>query len=182
MAKKLWGTVLKNVVCVVLCAACVVQFTSCGTMIYPERRGQRPELARLDTTVIIMGGVLLFLFVLPGVIAYAVDFSTGCIYLPPGQISEYVETDLPLQVKVIQLDPDYITMDAINQTVQEHTGIAVSRYANDILMFKPTADRIDVAQELERLLEGFAPLAEGIWFEAPQAPFMTIADGRLPSK
>lgn len=179
MSKKLGGTILKNMLCLMLCAACVAQLTSCGTMMYPERRGQRPELARLDTTVIIMDGVLLFLFVLPGVIAYAVDFSTGCIYLPPGQLSDLSEIEHPLEVKVIQLDPDRITIDAINHTVQQHTGIAVSQYADDILMFKPTADRIDVALELERLLEGFAPLAEGIWFETPQEPFMTIAAKRL---
>lgn len=179
MIKNSLGSILKNVLCGVLCVACVVQLTSCGTMLYPERRGQRPELARLDTTVIIMDGVLLFLFVLPGVIAYAVDFSTGCVYLPVGQISERSETDLPVQVKVIQLAPDQLTIEAINQVVQAHTGIAISRYADDMLMFKPTADRIDVAQELERLQEGFAPLAEGIWFETPQVPFMTLAEGRL---
>jgi hypothetical protein len=179
MSKFFWETALKNVLCVVLCVACLMQLTACGTMMYPERRGQRPELARLDTTVIIMDGVLLFLFVLPGVIAYAVDFSTGCVYLPAGQISDNLETDLPLQVKVIQLDPNLITLEAINQAVQEQTGIAVSRYADDLMMFKPTGARIDVAEELERLQEGFAPLAEGIWFEAPQVPFMTIANGRL---
>ena len=54
--------------------------TSCGTLLYPERRGQTS--GRIDPGVAVMDGVLLVFFIVPGVLAYAVDFSTGAIYLP----------------------------------------------------------------------------------------------------
>jgi hypothetical protein len=43
---------------------------SCGTVLYPERRGQ--PAGRLDVGVIALDGLGLLLFLVPGVIAYAV--------------------------------------------------------------------------------------------------------------
>lgn len=54
----------------------------CGTLLYPERRGQTG--GRLDTGVVVLNGLGLLLFLVPGLIAFAVDFSTGAIYLPGG--------------------------------------------------------------------------------------------------
>jgi hypothetical protein len=67
----------------------LLQFTGCGTILYPERRGQ--DRGRLDATVIILDGVGLFFFFVPGVIAFAVDFATGAIYLPRGATSDVDE-------------------------------------------------------------------------------------------
>ena len=54
----------------------------CGMIMHPERRGQPPG-GGLDWSVVALDGLGLLLFFLPGVIAFAVDFSTGAIYLPP---------------------------------------------------------------------------------------------------
>lgn len=54
----------------------------CGTLLYPERRGQTG--GRLDTAVVILDGLGLLLFLVPGLIAFAVDFGSGAIYLPGG--------------------------------------------------------------------------------------------------
>ncbi len=54
--------------------------TGCGTILYPERRGQRS--GRFDWGVVALNAVGLLFFFIPGVIAFAVDFSTGAIYLP----------------------------------------------------------------------------------------------------
>jgi hypothetical protein len=56
--------------------------TSCGAIIHPERVGQ-PRTGRLDPGVILLDGLGLLLFLVPGVIAFIVDFATGAIYLPP---------------------------------------------------------------------------------------------------
>ncbi len=56
----------------------------CGTIIYPDRVHQE-ERGDLDPAVIILDGIGLFIFLIPGVIAFAVDFSTGAIYLPEGK-------------------------------------------------------------------------------------------------
>jgi hypothetical protein len=54
--------------------------TSCGTLFYPERRGQKS--GSVDPTVAILDGIGLLFFIVPGLIAFAIDFSTGAIYKP----------------------------------------------------------------------------------------------------
>lgn len=61
-------------------ASCVVSLTGCGTVFYPERKGQ--VSGEIDPIVAVANGVGLLFFLVPGVIAYAVDFSNGTIYLP----------------------------------------------------------------------------------------------------
>jgi hypothetical protein len=55
--------------------------TSCGTLLYPERRGQPRGV--IDPGVLLLDAVGLIFFVVPGIVAFAVDFSTGAIYFPP---------------------------------------------------------------------------------------------------
>lgn len=75
----------------------------CGTLFHPERKGQIG--GRIDPAVAIANGVGLLFFIVPGVIAYAVDFSNGTIYLPSGRSSAGVET-LPMEkdMKVAELE------------------------------------------------------------------------------
>ncbi|MGM0521517.1 MAG: hypothetical protein ACQEQ6_05460 [Pseudomonadota bacterium] len=61
-------------------AICMVALSGCGTLFYPERKGQMS--GNVDPVVAIANGVGLLFFIVPGVIAYAVDFSNGTIYLP----------------------------------------------------------------------------------------------------
>jgi hypothetical protein len=56
--------------------------TSCGALIHPERVGQ-PRTGRLDPSIVVLDGLGLLLFLVPGVIAFIVDFATGAIYMPP---------------------------------------------------------------------------------------------------
>ncbi len=72
---------LKKLIVVGLLLA-VMNLTACGYFLYPERKGQTE--GRLDTTVILLDAVGLLFFVVPGVIAFAVDIATGAIYLPKG--------------------------------------------------------------------------------------------------
>ncbi|WP_110665024.1 hypothetical protein [Salinicola halophilus] len=60
--------------------ALVVSLSGCGTLFYPERKGQLS--GRIDPAVAIVDGLGLLLFIVPGVIAYAIDFSNNTIYLP----------------------------------------------------------------------------------------------------
>ncbi len=73
----------------VLVVALMETTMGCGTIIYPERRGQ--PAGKLDTDIVILDAVGLLIFLVPGVIAFAVDFSTGAIYLPPGGRSKASE-------------------------------------------------------------------------------------------
>ena len=65
-----------------LVAAICLQTAACGTIIHPERRGQRG--GRLDVGIVILDAIGLLFFIIPGVIAFAVDFSNGTIYFPGG--------------------------------------------------------------------------------------------------
>jgi len=54
--------------------------TGCGTLLYPERKGQGS--GRLDPSIVMLDGIGLLLFLVPGIIAFAVDFGNDTIYLP----------------------------------------------------------------------------------------------------
>ena len=79
-----------------------VFLTGCGTLFWPERRGNSRHL---DAGVAILDGIGLLFFILPGVIAYAVDLSTGCIFLSGGGHSHraslvQLNNNLPLQLQI----------------------------------------------------------------------------------
>lgn len=73
-----------------LTAATCLAPAGCGFLLYPERAGQDVRGLRLDAGVVLLDGLLCLLFVIPGVVAFIVDVSSGCIYMPPpepGQLS-----------------------------------------------------------------------------------------------
>jgi hypothetical protein len=109
-------------VATLLTLALAVLLSSCGTLLYPERRGQ--SAGRLDVGVVALDGIGLLVFLVPGVIAFVVDFSTGAIYLPPGHAVAQSSTGTDLrQVKV---DPAELTPRRVEAIVQEQTGKTVS--------------------------------------------------------
>src|SRR5260370_41787144 len=82
-----------------------LQTASCGTLLYPERRGQ--PAGRLDIGVVALDGVGLLVFLVPGVIAFVVDFATGAIYLPPGYATMVPSTGTEL--RQVRVDPAELT-------------------------------------------------------------------------
>ncbi|EWH03819.1 hypothetical protein [Halomonas sp. BC04] len=92
----------------------VTALSGCGTLFHPERKGQMD--GRIDPVVAIANGVGLLFFILPGVIAYAVDFSNGTIYLPGTQTAD---------VDVMPLDEN-MDVAALERLLSEKTGKPVS--------------------------------------------------------
>lgn len=76
---------LKPLASALLTTALVAQLSACGTLFYPERRGQMT--GEIDPAVAVLNGIGLLLYVVPGVVAFAVDFATGAIYLPDRRFS-----------------------------------------------------------------------------------------------
>ncbi|WP_166820219.1 hypothetical protein [Thalassoroseus pseudoceratinae] len=101
----------------------VLLTSSCGTILHPERRGQ--PAGRLDPKIVALDAVGMLFFFVPGVIAFAVDFSNGTIYLPPEGYGENAadSTDEPVCVKV---DPTDLNQERIEQIVQTHTDQNIS--------------------------------------------------------
>ena len=64
----------------VLAASLFTQLTACGTLFYPDRRGQIE--GRIDPAIAVLNAVGLLFYVIPGI-----DFATGAIYLPDNQYS-----------------------------------------------------------------------------------------------
>ena len=81
---------LKLLSTAVLCSALVTQLTACGTIFYSERRGQIS--GQIDPGVAILNGIGLLIYIIPGLIAFGVDFATGAIYLPNGKYSVAPDT------------------------------------------------------------------------------------------
>ena len=60
-----------------------LQVAGCGTLLYPERRGQ--SSGHVDTGVAVMDGLWCLVFIVPGVVAFIVDFGNGAIYESGGR-------------------------------------------------------------------------------------------------
>lgn len=86
----------------VVSIALVTQLTACGTLFYPERKGQTQ--GRLDPGIVALDGVGLLLFIIPGLIAFGVDFYHGTIYLPGGKSASLTPDELNSLQKNKQVD------------------------------------------------------------------------------
>ncbi|MGQ4877311.1 hypothetical protein ACOJCM_01890 [Billgrantia sp. LNSP4103-1] len=95
--------------------ATITALVGCGTVFHPERKGQMS--GRIDPVVAIANGVGLLFFIVPGVIAYAVDFSNGTIYLPGTQDSASVD--------ILQMD-ETMDIQTLERLLSEKSGKTVS--------------------------------------------------------
>lgn len=78
---------------VALCSTgLILQLTACGTILHPERKGQKS--GRIDPAIALFDAIGLLFFLIPGVIAFAVDFHNGTIYLPGGRNASLTDEEL----------------------------------------------------------------------------------------
>ncbi|CAD5379844.1 Polyribonucleotide nucleotidyltransferase (polynucleotide phosphorylase) [Pseudomonas sp. OF001] len=75
----------QRIVSGVLAATLLAQLSGCGTLFYPDRRGQLK--GQIDPAIAALDAIGILFFVIPGLIAFAIDFGTGAIYLPEGRYS-----------------------------------------------------------------------------------------------
>ncbi len=118
-----------SIVMAVVLAVCI---SACGTIIYPERVGQ-PK-GRIDPGVVIMDGLCLLIVVVPGLVAFIVDFATGAIYLPGGTFGQNDSKDVALaQIAVIgpqkKGEPN---LDQIAAALSDHTGKPINLHSVDV--------------------------------------------------
>lgn len=74
---------LTRLIAITLSVGLIAQLSACGTILHPERKGQRS--GQIDPKIAVFNAIGLLFFFIPGVIAFAVDFSNGTIYLPGGR-------------------------------------------------------------------------------------------------
>lgn len=72
--------------CITLCLLLFALNTaSCGYLLHPKRVGQTQ--GNIDPAILVLDAAGLLIGILPGVVAFAVDITTGAIYLSPGEAS-----------------------------------------------------------------------------------------------
>ena len=95
--------------------------SGCGTLLYPERIGQPP--GPLDWKVVALDTLGLLLFVVPGVIAFAVDFYNGTIYLPYGyHYGNAGPSDREKQLVAVKVPRNELSRQRVEETVAGHLG------------------------------------------------------------
>ena len=111
---------LVNALRLFICGVFTMQLMGCGTLMYPERRGQRA--GSLDAGVAILDALGLLFGIIPGVIAFAVDFSNGTIYLP--ERTRIGSLDMK-NIKEVKFDPKHTSLAGIERIIKQETGCVV---------------------------------------------------------
>ena len=116
-----------------LVACLLLQMAACGVIIHPERKGQTTR-DRIDPAIAILDGIGLLFFIIPGLVAYAVDFHYGTIYLPEG--GAQVEPGQERKIVAIQMDPDDMSRAKIMAAVAERTGLQLDADRESVHVYR----------------------------------------------
>jgi hypothetical protein len=133
---------------VVLSVALLVQSIACGTLLHPERKGQRD--GRIDAGIAVLDALGLLLFIIPGVIAFAVDFSNGTIYLPPASRSSLDAKDL----RPVSFDPNRSAPADLETILEAGTGRTIK--------LDPTRLQVFEVKTLEEVAARIRELDDGV--------------------
>ena len=89
-----------------------------GTM-HPERKGQ--PAGKIDWKIFALDAIGLVLFFIPGVIAFAVDFNNGTIYLPPDSQAS-TDSNSKHRLTQVTVPRDQLCRRQIEEVVARHSG------------------------------------------------------------
>ena len=129
---------LKTWLSTLLIPLVIAPLISCGTLLHPDRQGLKQ--GQVDPAVLVMDGVLLFVFVIPGLVAFGVDFYTGAIYLP-------AENDT---VSVIRVNPRELDAAKLERILEQRTGVRVRLNDPTLRSFR-LEEGADPAEALRRM-------------------------------
>jgi hypothetical protein len=116
-------------VAVSLSLAMVLQLSACGTIFYPERKGT--QSGSIDPIVAVADAIGLLFFFIPGVIAFAVDFNNGTIYLPHGRHASLTPDELKSVFTNGKVD-----RNALSVLVSKKVGMAINLNVPDVQIKK----------------------------------------------
>lgn len=107
-------------------AMLVLQSVGCGTILHPERKGQ--QAGKIDVAVAALDAIGLLFFIVPGVIAFAVDFNNGTIYLPAGGKGLLNRSDL----EKVRFDPRANAKANVEKALRERTDLVIQLDQDDL--------------------------------------------------
>ena len=130
-----------------IATATTALLSGCGTILYPDRAYQK-QRGQMDPSVVILDGIGLFFFIVPGLVAFAVDFTTGAIYFPadhePGDRERTIFDEHKTEAKLDQRE--------IERLVAEKTGKRVHLDTDDV--------RVMELQNLDQFWMAYATLSD----------------------
>lgn len=91
----------------------------CGSMLHPERVGQ-PRTGPIDWKIAAIDGIGLMLFLVPGVIAFAVDFYNGTLFLPARNYGEF-DAERDDELLAIDIAKNDLSQESVERVISEHT-------------------------------------------------------------
>jgi hypothetical protein len=148
-----------KVLSVIVLVVLITQIAGCGTIMYPERRGQKVH-GDVDTRVAVLDAVGLLFFIIPGLIAFGVDFYTGAIYLRPGEKQVWGQIQNKQEIVVIKVDPNQLDQKMIEKIVSAQIGQTISLddhsmqilkfNGTDVIEFKTLLAKIDKRSQITR--------------------------------
>ncbi|MBD3652896.1 hypothetical protein [Kangiella sp.] len=106
---------MKKLISYLVIAVFLFNASGCGTILHPERKGQVD--GRIDPSIAVLDGLGLLLFLIPGIIAFAVDFNNGTIYLPGTQGSLHDDDG----TRVVKFDGD-LDIEELEAILEQETG------------------------------------------------------------
>lgn len=137
-----------KIVSSILITCFLTQLVACGTILHPERKGQRA--GQIDPAIAIFDAIGLLFFLIPGVIAFAVDFNNGTIYLPGGKRAEISPEELQ-RVK----GQDGLDKSELSKILQGQ-GIEVDASELEV-------QRLNSYQELDVKMKNFSMLYSAVY-------------------
>src|SRR5690606_6980464 len=125
-----------RVIAGVMAATLLTQLTACGSTFYPDRRGQTE--GRIDPVIAGANAIGILFYVIPGLIAFAVDFATGAIYLPEGQTAQVD----PQQLKQLIGNDGKVAQYAPNTLHETTTGHQLPRHVPRLIQHSGSAEQL----------------------------------------
>ena len=116
---------MKSFIVILLLTSMLTTLTGCGTLLHPERKGQTG--GRIDPGIVLLDGVGLLFFFIPGVIAFAVDFTYGTLYLPGGRRAALSNNELEQLTQ-----HDQVNIKALVAIVQKNSAGDIPHHHQDV--------------------------------------------------
>ena len=137
------NTTIKKFISLSLIGGFILQLAACGTIIHPERKGQ--GAGQLDPSIVLLDAIGLLFFLVPGVIAFAVDFNNGTIYLPNSSAS--INSN---EVNFVAIEGD-ITDEKIEKLVLKETEKTINLDGSEVQSIKKVVTLSALKNELRFL-------------------------------
>lgn len=114
---------LRRLIISISLVAYLLSTTACGVVLYPERQGQKG--GKIDIAVAFLDGIGLLLWIVPGLVAFAVDFHQGTIYLPNSQAAIDAGEPEYREVKFEFDEEKPMSVDQLESVLQRELGFPI---------------------------------------------------------